>query len=443
MEELSKAELKEPEIRSEEVQEVLGQVPPWILRWGITVMLCIVLVLFAGSWFFKYPDTIEAPIIITSYSPPAHVNARANGKITHLLVSEKQEVQSGDYLAVIENPANIDDIFSVKRQLPDWQNLISDGSYRYNKEICKVKYELGDIQQYYLNFIRAVDNYLLFRNLNYYPKRIEAIEEQIRKQQEYVSKLQNQYGVVEEQYALNRSKYARDSLLNTKDAVPDAQLETSAINLLQSRHSVESSKIAIDNAHLQIDQLGQTILDLQLQELEKKSQLQSEIKNGFDNLMNGFNTWEMAYILKSPVEGRVDISNYWSVNQNIVAGETIFTILPNDENLLVGKAQLPIAGSGKVKAGQKVNISFLNYPDHEYGIVHGVVNNISVVPSGESYIVDVGLPHGLTTTYGKTLVFTQEMHATAEIITDDLRLLERLFSPLKKIFSEQKMQEQK
>ena len=39
--------------------------------------------------------------------------------------------------------------------------------------------------------------------------------------------------------------------------------------------------------------------------------------------------------------------------------------------------------------------------------------------------------------YGKELPFYKEMHATAKIITEDLRLLERLFMSLKKVFSEQ------
>ena len=34
---------KLPELRSEEVQEVLGWVPPWILRAGITVLFVIVI----------------------------------------------------------------------------------------------------------------------------------------------------------------------------------------------------------------------------------------------------------------------------------------------------------------------------------------------------------------------------------------------------------------
>jgi HlyD family secretion protein len=438
----SKIENVLPELRSEEVQEVLGQVPPWILRSGITVLFCIVLTLIIGSWFYRYPDIIQAPLVVTSYNPPANVNARVTGKITQLLVTDKQEIQSGNYLAVIENPADIDDVYKLKQQLPVWMEQVSDGFYQFDPQMCRQKYELGDIQQYYLSFIRTVGNYLLFTELDYYPKRIAAIEVQISKQQDYILKLQNQYEVVQQQYALAHRQYVRDSTLNVKKMLSDSEHDNAAISFLQSKHNLESSRISLDNANIQVVQLQQSILDLQLQELEKKNQLQSEIKTGFDNLLNSFNTWEMTYILKSPVDGKVDISKYWSVNQNITAGETIFTVIPNASDELIGKAQLPIAGSGKVKTGQKVNIRFLNYPDHEYGMVHGVVNNISVIPSGESYTVEIGLPQGLKTTYGEELFFSQEMHASAEIVTDDLRLLERLFLPLKKIFKGQKRENQ-
>ena len=68
--------------------------------------------------------------------------------------------------------------------------------------------------------------------------------------------------------------------------------------------------------------------------------------------------------------------------------------------------------------------------------MRGIVSNISIVPTGDFYTLEVDFPNGLMTTYGRELPFHQEMHATAEIITEDLRLLQRLFMPLKRIFSE-------
>ena len=117
----------------------------------------------------------------------------------------------------------------------------------------------------------------------------------------------------------------------------------------------------------------------------------------------------------------------------------MFVVAPEEESLPVGTALLPLQGSGKVKAGQRVNLRLNNYPDQEFGYVKGKVKSVSPLPTAEGmYVVDIALPDGLTTNCGKTLSLTREMKGSAEIITDDLRLLERLIMPLRKIFMEQK-----
>ena len=53
---------KEIELRSEDFNDVLGSVPPWILRWGITAIAIVVIILLIGSAIFKYPDTISSTV---------------------------------------------------------------------------------------------------------------------------------------------------------------------------------------------------------------------------------------------------------------------------------------------------------------------------------------------------------------------------------------------
>jgi HlyD family secretion protein len=109
-------------------------------------------------------------------------------------------------------------------------------------------------------------------------------------------------------------------------------------------------------------------------------------------------------------------------------------VVPEKSGSIIGKLLLPIAGSGKVKVGQKVNIKFSNYPHMEYGMVSGIIKSISSVPSDNAYLVEVSLPNGLLTNYKKTLAFNQNMQGNAEIITEDIRVLERVFQPLKALF---------
>lgn len=42
------------ELRSEKVRNIIGQMPPFLIRWGNTILLLIFLALLVvGSWFLK------------------------------------------------------------------------------------------------------------------------------------------------------------------------------------------------------------------------------------------------------------------------------------------------------------------------------------------------------------------------------------------------------
>ena len=148
----------------------------------------------------------------------------------------------------------------------------------------------------------------------------------------------------------------------------------------------------------------------------------------------------MNYVLRAPITGKITFSKYWVENQNVSAGEEVFAIVPDSTVSVIGKAMLPIARSGKVKTGQKVNIRLQNFPENEYGILRGKVDNISLVPAqrGEMvyYTVEISLPDHLLTTYKKELPRLANMMGQAEIITEDISLLERFVLPIKKILKE-------
>lgn len=145
---------------------------------------------------------------------------------------------------------------------------------------------------------------------------------------------------------------------------------------------------------------------------------------------------ELASVLKSRVDGIVSVGKYWSINQNVKAGDQVLNIIPQFTDKPVGKITLPMAGAGKVKVGQLVNIKLTNYPYIEYGMLHGTIRTISAVPDQGNYYVEIELKKGLITNYNKMLPFAQEMTGNAEIITDDMRLLERLIGPVYSLVKE-------
>ena len=120
----------------------------------------------------------------------------------------------------------------------------------------------------------------------------------------------------------------------------------------------------------------------------------------------------------------------------MAANEPVFTIVPNEgTDKIIGRAALPAQGSGKVRDSLAVNISLDGYPDEEFGILKARVKSISPVPQeDQTYLVEVELPDTLVTTYNKLIPFQQEMLGQANIVTEDRRILERIFDKLISIF---------
>ena len=94
---------------------MMGQIPAWIVRWGITLLFLVVVALLVGSCFFKYPDVITADMTLTGQHPATAVVTRAAGNIQKLLVSDNHPVNEGDWLAVIENHASMEDAIYLEK----------------------------------------------------------------------------------------------------------------------------------------------------------------------------------------------------------------------------------------------------------------------------------------------------------------------------------------
>lgn len=53
-------------LRSEEVQEIMGRIPSWIERWGITVIGLLLIVILTGAVLFPYPDKLTGQFLYES-----------------------------------------------------------------------------------------------------------------------------------------------------------------------------------------------------------------------------------------------------------------------------------------------------------------------------------------------------------------------------------------
>ncbi len=424
------------ELRSEEFDEVLGGMPHWILRWGITTITCVVLILLIGSAIFKYPDIISSTVNLTSTTPVAGVVAKSSGKLQELYVCNNQQVEATTFLAIIENSAKTDDIIKLKEIL---QKLGSglDTVVLIPSQLL----QLGSLQSLYSSFSLTMSEYRQFKELAYHLKKIDLMKGRITQNEVYYTNMLRQKDISEVQIEISHQQYTRDSLLGAKALISKEEIERTHSQYLQSILSAENMDRSLENLQIQLAQMYESLYDAEYQYQEKKNTLETELRSLINQLKTEVNTWEMNYVLATPVKGKITFTQYWTENQNVMAGNVVFNIVPDNQGEIIGKALLPTERSGKVKVGQKVNIRFSNFPDTEYGMVKGLVKNISLIPAisgqeAKSYIVDIELPNGLKTSYNKTLPFLPEVEGQADIITDDITLLERFLLPLRKIITE-------
>ncbi|MCP5102020.1 MAG: HlyD family efflux transporter periplasmic adaptor subunit [bacterium] len=428
----SELDIASIEIRSEEVQEIMGFIPHWIIRWGITLFFIVITVFVTGSYFFQYPDVIMSSIVVTTETPPAGIVARTSGKIQQLFVRDNQEVAAGERIALIETAVDYLHLSELKEKLDDLKSFShhydAAGPRRFEKN-----YALGGLQSIYSSFVESYQNYDYFIRLDFHNKKIESTRLQVARQKVLYEQTQKQNAIMERDFELSKETYESLKKLYDDKIISQSEFNAAKSAKLNKEYALAGARSSLSSQKIQVAQLEQTIRDLQQTYKEQKKRLELALDNAYNNLSGPIAQWEQTYLLKTPISGVVTFTKFWSANQNVNMGDTVVTVVPKEAGELVGKVVLPVQGSGKVKVGQRVNIKFHNYPHVEFGMVWGVIKARSLVASDNNYVLEVDLPEGLMTSYGEELSFNQEMQGTAEIITEDIRLLERIFKPIKSI----------
>ena len=90
------------DIRSTEMEEVVGNIPAWIIRWGITTLFGIAILFVVISSFIKFPDTLNCKVIIQAKDQPGKVTVSRTDASQHFkfYVKEGDQVKPGDTLLV-------------------------------------------------------------------------------------------------------------------------------------------------------------------------------------------------------------------------------------------------------------------------------------------------------------------------------------------------------
>ena len=421
------------ELRSEEVQEILTKVPHWMIRWGNSLFLVLIIMLLLLSWFIKYPDIITSEATITTKIPPQKVFARVTEKIDTILVKDNQKVIKNTPIAFIENTANYKDVLFLKAVLDTI--TLKKNNFSYPLEEMPLLF-LGDIENAYANFENNYIEYILNKQLQPYSN--EAVANSIT-----TSELRRRFQNLKSQKKINKTELNfkkkgldRNKSLFEKGVISAKDYEAKQLEYLQAERNYKNMSSSISQLREAIANSNKTSKGTEITRIREEMTLLKNTIQSFNLLKKAIKDWELQYAFISKINGTVSFLNYWNENQTVTQGDLVFTIIPSEYSAYIAKLKTPSQNSGKIAIGQRVNVKLQNYPDYEFGVLKGTVNNISMIPDKEGfYTVDVLLPKKLVTSYDKTIDFKHEMRGTAEIITEDLRLIERFFYQFKNIMN--------
>jgi multidrug resistance efflux pump len=430
-----KMEIKKPEIKySDPVEEIMGNPPGRILRWGTYVILLLFILFFLFAWYIKYPDLIPSPIEITTENPPVTLASKINGRIKSLEIANKDKVLKGQVLAVMETAASFRE-YNILKLFSDTVSQVLSLKNSSAPELSK----LGELQAWYSTFRKNLSDYRNYVNNDFYGNKIQSANREIMGTRFYIDRLKESEKLYAENLEIDKRRFKRDSALYKADkTIPASEYDKSHQALIRQQLDLQEIRLQLsakNNEQISMEHLTEEYF---IKRSEENAKLSSALEESFRNLRAEISIWEMTYLLISPVTGTVTFTKFWSENQTVNKDEQVLTIVPADPGNYVGRIYLKMQRSGKVIVGQKVNIKLSSYPFLEYGMLWGIIKTKSLVPSGDAYVIEINLPDGLKTLYNHQLEFNQNMQGTAEIITDDMRLLQKIINPFRYLVSSNK-----
>lgn len=415
------------EPRSEGVQEVLGRIPPWTVRYGISAILLFILLLLGLAALIRYPDTISAPGVLTSADPPRTVLVRNDGKLASIGVQDGQPVAKGQLIAAVESAARAVDIDSLRASLPRLEVVINDERLLVP---AMPDLRLGEGQADYDELRNISDELRYWRSEGFRAQRNANLREKIMLYGRLVRSAEAQLSIGRRKQANSISEIRIDSSLASKGVI-------SATDLRKKQNDFMDQEVALSNLGRAADQNRINALELEVQLLEllhadslHERGLLEGARTRIAALRTFLDGWRLNYGLEAPIAGRVHFKRPLATGQAMKAGTELFAISP-PAPVYVFDAAVPTVGAAKIRAGQRAYISLDGYPAQEFGKLIGSVTSVTEVSDAGGYRTMVTLPSSLITSFQRSVAYKPEMKGVAYIITQDRSILGRIIDKLR------------
>ena len=417
------------EVLNEEIQEILGTPPGWILRFGTLIFLIVIVVLIWLSYWIQYPDVVVSEIIVSFNDPPSKLISPKSGYLNKLHAVHNQKVKKGQLLISYNSEANYQDVLSLYEKLLQVkqtnQSSILSLSFSEN-------YSIGELQKYLFQFLDKQNQYSL---------RVKGISEVTNKsdKQKQISSLENgiEYSTNLRDNLAVQIENTQIQLKNEEAMVKMDKLSQSELNKTRDKLTVLSSNLNATEAEIKdkqfkISNLRSDLVNLSVSSEKGREVALSEMNAAFVQFKSNVSQWISSHLIISPTDGMVQVTNkFLKSGQYVNKDEPLLIIIPPQSNKMKGIMNVPFNESGNIKRNQLVLVRLNSYPSSKFGIIQGKVASSSSIALEEDEKlvspVTVYFENGLVTTTGYRVSTKKELSGMARIITQNKRFIQRLF----------------
>jgi hypothetical protein len=310
------------EIRSEEVQEIITQMPGGLIRWGIGLIFFLFVVLLSISWFVKYPDVIKAKVVVTTDPAPINLVSRAVGKIT-LLKKANETATKNELIAYLQTNASLTDMAYLEQVLDSYEAKTSakDLSAALNKNL-----KAGDLQGYLNTTVKSLQDLIAFTENKLQEKQIAHLTKQVVSYKNLNQNLQKQLSLMSQEGSLSYQQFKADSILLAQKVIAPLDFnKTKSAYLLQQR-GFKGMEASIISNQLQADGLEKQVTELEISRTKEESQLQTTADNSIKELAARLKAWKENFLFTAPADGSVAYLGFIENDQYIESGKPLFAL---------------------------------------------------------------------------------------------------------------------
>ena len=419
---------------SRQIDDLIGVTPNWLMQSGISIVALVFMVILTISAFIKYPDKIVAKGVMTSENPPIeHINQTA-GIIEEIFTKTGDIVGQGEPLVLIKNNVKRRDLAKIKSFIEDYKSIKHIPNYlqlEYPKNL-----ELGDLQSNYSQLQLAFSQFQLTQKQSGVFQQIETIKNEIHNTKELREVLLLEKDYSQEEMALIERDFGRNIVLNNEGVISDLDKEKVEGEWLRYQKQYSNLNQGIIQNKIREEQL---ILEIQKLSEARASTVQTQrhgIAQHINLLESAIEKWHKEYFICAEITGEVVLSPNLNKDKYFNESTVLCSVIPSEKgNKKLIKVQTSSAGIGKINIEDKVIVKVDGYPYKEFGTITSEVREMSPLPvitqttdgiNRYTYSISIGLPDTLVTSHHKELPYHPNSSVTAEIITEDKTILERL-----------------